>query len=103
MPQTPDHVLKNRWVRRAAFLGLWTLLGCFFTTKHYFETHAYGHGVPWTKALWWHLMEWYGWAACSPLIFYACRRGYELRRRWAVFLMVHLLAGMAASLLQIGI
>src|SRR5207253_6844859 len=41
--------------------------------------------------------------ACSPFIFFACRKGYELRRHWAVFLMLHLLAGIAASLLQIGV
>jgi len=101
MPQIAQ--TKDPWRKRAAFLGVWTFLGLFFATKSYFETHAYGHGLTWTKALWWHLMEWYGWAACSPFIFYACRKGYELRGRWPVVVLLHLVAGCTSALLQIGI
>lgn len=95
--------LGQRGKRLLIFWAVWTLLGLFFASKFYVETHTYGRGVPWTKALWWHLMEWYGWAAFSPAIFYICRKADADRERWWRLAALHFLVGSLISLLLVGV
>src|SRR3954471_24100216 len=117
LPQTPFSCLMNdsqherpgiagsaSWVRRAFVVwAVWTFLGVFFASKFYLESHVHGSHAPWTKALWWHLMEWYGWPVCSPIIFYACRKATLDRAHWFASSLIHLGAGTATSLIQVAI
>jgi two-component system, LytTR family, sensor kinase len=82
--------------------GLWTALGLFFATKTYYLYFSEGLGASWFKALWWNLMEWYGWGALSPLIFLACRRleNTVSARLWRRVFGAHLAAGLALALLH---
>jgi two-component system, LytTR family, sensor kinase len=93
---------KRRWLRRAALFGLWTVLGLFFATKTYYLQYSSGLNSSWFKAIWWNLMEWYGWGALSPLIFRICR-GLEkavTRRLWGRVFAAHLVSGLVLALLH---
>jgi len=57
-------------------------LSFFFATKDSLNQRAEGLPVRWEKNLWWKAMEWYAWAAFSPLIFRICRRFDFERSRW---------------------
>jgi two-component system, LytTR family, sensor kinase len=93
---------KSRWMRRAFLFGLWTALGLFFATKTYYLQFSAGLTANWSTALWWNLMEWYGWAALSPLILRICR-GLEWRasaKMWGRVFAAHLFCGLALALLH---
>jgi hypothetical protein len=89
------------WRRRAAMFGLWTLLGVFFGMKQYFDVAPFGGNLRLTKALWWHMMEWYAWAVCSPGIFWICRSFH--RWSWPRYLFVQFGAAVTLSTAQVGI
>jgi two-component system LytT family sensor kinase len=93
---------KRRWSRRILLFGLWTALGLFFATKTYYVFYSAGLDARWFKALWWNLMEWYGWGALSPLIFRICRSLEEsvAARSWGRIFVVHLLSGLTLALLH---
>jgi two-component system LytT family sensor kinase len=95
-------LVKRCWARRVAFFGLWTALGFFFATKTYYLQFSVGNGFAWSKALWWNLMEWYGWAALSPLIFAICRRveGTVSARLWGRAFAAHATASVVLALLH---
>jgi hypothetical protein len=100
----PGAIGSTRWLKRALVVwAVWSSLALFFASKYYLERHVHGFGVTWTKALWWHFMEWYGWAACSPIIFYACRKAVTGRAHWLPAALIHLGAGTATSLIQVTI
>jgi two-component system, LytTR family, sensor kinase len=92
----------QRWLRRALLFGLWTALGFFFATKTYYLQFSVGGGFAWSKALWWNLMEWYAWAALSPLIFAVCQRLEPIvdGRFWGRAFAVHVTAGVVFALLH---
>ena len=100
MPEPSES--KRRWCRRALLFGLWTALGLFFATKTYYVFYSAALDASWFKALWWNLMEWYGWGALSPLIFRICRslEGSVTTRSWARLFAVHLLCGLVLALLH---
>jgi two-component system, LytTR family, sensor kinase len=93
---------RQRWARRALLFGLWTALGMFFATKTYYVQFSVGRGFAWSKALWWNLMEWYAWAALSPLIFTICRRLEEIvnAKLWGRAFTAHVTAGIILALLH---
>jgi len=81
---------------------LWTALGLFFASKTYYVFFSAAQNANWFKALWWNLMEWYGWGALSPLIFRICR-GLEravTARLWGRLLGAHLASGLVLALLH---
>jgi two-component system, LytTR family, sensor kinase len=94
--------LKSLWFRRALLLALWTALGLFFATKTYYVQFSAGLNASWLKALWWNLMEWYGWAALLPLILRICRslETQVTARLWGRVFAAHLLCGLALALLH---
>src|SRR4051812_44798189 len=100
MPERSES--KGRWSRRVLLFALWTALGLFFATKTYYLFFTAAQNASWFKALWWNLMEWYGWGALSPLIFRICR-GLEQAvdaKLWGHLLVAHLLSGLALALLH---
>ncbi len=97
---SPD-ISPSRWRGRAARFGLWTLLGVFFGLKLYFDSAPFGGNLRLTKALWWHLMEWYAWAVCSPAIFWICRSFQHWSR--PRYLFVHFGGALVLSTVQVAI
>jgi sensor histidine kinase YesM len=55
-----------------AFL-VWTFVGLFFATRLYFVYQMSEHPITWKQALPWSLLDWYLWAALSPIVFRASR------------------------------
>jgi len=76
-----------------------TILALFFATKDSFHQHALGLPITWGKSLWWKAMEWYAWAAFSPLIFKVCR-SFDFTTKPGRTLIVHMAGGAIASLLH---
>src|SRR4051812_15172086 len=93
---------SKSWSRWAALFVLWTLLGLFFATKTYYLQFSAGATQGWLKALWWNLMEWYGWGALSPLILRICRSldATVAARRWGRLLTAHLGSALALAVLH---
>src|SRR5579862_8760931 len=64
------------------------------------ERRLVGEDYPWTKALWWQLMEWYVWGMIAPGVFWFCRKAYSGGQNWTVYVLRHLLAGVLCAILQ---
>src|SRR5215471_17333966 len=93
-------LLPSGALRRGGVLAIVaTILALFFATKDSFHQLALGLPITWGKSLWWKAMEWYAWAAFSPLIFRLCRRFDFSTNLWRTVL-THLLGGAVTSVLH---
>jgi two-component system LytT family sensor kinase len=93
-------LLPGGALRRGGVLAIVaTILALFFATKDSFHQLALGYPITWRKSLWWKAMEWYAWAAFSPLIFRLCRR-FDFSTRLARTVLAHLAGGAVASVLH---
>lgn len=90
---------QSRW-RVALWLALWTVLGLLFASKIVMEQRMMGRSYPWTKALWWQLMEWHTWGVLTLLVARACRRLDVPRGRWGRYVVCHVGLGIMFSLIQ---
>src|SRR5262249_43155173 len=87
-------------LRRGGVLAITaTFLALFFATKDSLHQQTLGLPITWGKNLWWKAMEWYAWAAFSPLIFQVCRR-FDFTSTPGRTLMVHTAGSAVASLLH---
>ncbi len=99
-------MLERRGVRWSLILLGWTLLGLFFATQSYINTHmsyaAYAkRPLSWGQAVVLSLSEWYLWAMLAPLILWLARR-FPIERpvRLRRFL-IHALAGLVLSVFKV--
>src|SRR5262249_27693913 len=100
MNPRPNPMMRNR---RLGLFALWTALGVFFATKLVMERKLVGANYPWTKALWWQLMEWYVWALLSIPVFWFCGRTYRAGQRWLPYCLRHLMMGIVTSVTQAAV
>lgn len=62
------------WRRWALALLGWTAVGLFFANRLFFTSQWTETPVSWTGAVSWSFLDWYLWAALSPIIFKASER-----------------------------
>jgi len=87
----------------ALILAAWTLIVVTFSVQAY--VFAVARGRP---DNFWHEFlvassDWYIWAALTPLVFFCCRRFRITSDKWIPTVMMHLIAGVAISFLQLAI
>lgn len=97
--------MKSLLVQRASrwlwFFSGWTALGLFSATQIYIRYAYYSDNPPdWQKALTIALLDWYSWAALSPLLFWIARRFPFERNVRGASLGVHFFAGISCSFLK---
>lgn len=87
-------------LRRAlAVLGVWTLVAVLYAGQWYAYDATHGSPRAFLRELQPSLIEWYSWAALTPLVVAVARRFRFSRERPGV-IGVHVVAGVAVSLLQ---
>ncbi len=89
--------MKSRFTQAAAIVGLATLLGLFFADKGYLLSRDNFGTAFVAKAVWWNIVDWYGWALLVPLIFSVCSRLARLRRK-AILACGHIASGLLFAL-----
>lgn len=73
--QTADPAPKSLpWRRWSLALLGWTAVGLFFANRLFFTSQWTETPVSWTGAVSWSFLDWYLWAALSPIIFKASER-----------------------------
>ena len=92
---------RSRWLRTAGAIGVWTVVGLFFSGQIYLDYFYAGSPIRWIHALYLSLAEWWIWALLSPLIFALVRRFPFERGRWGRALAVQLPASFAVTLVKL--
>jgi two-component system LytT family sensor kinase len=78
-PVTPHETVAPEprprpWRRWSLALLGWTAVGLFFANRLFFTSQWTETPVSWTGAVSWSFLDWYLWAALSPIIFKASER-----------------------------
>jgi two-component system, LytTR family, sensor kinase len=89
---------KDQRTRWGLFLGVWTLVGLFFSAQQYIFARLYEKPMTWKVVLLSNLPDWYIWAAFSLLIVWLYRRFPLDREHWIRSLCVHLPASVLVAL-----
>ena len=98
-----SHSIKRRGLTWALILAGWTLIVVTFSVQAY--VFAVVRGRP---DNFWHEFlvastEWYVWAALTPLVLFLCRRFRIASQNWPRAVLLHLVAGIVISFLQLAI
>src|SRR5262245_1857472 len=93
---------RQDWTRWGLIVLGWTLIGLFFGSQLYLAS-ALGFGMPtaWYRAFATGLADWYIWGALAPLVFWSGHRFRLGRGFWPARLLLHLLASVLISLVQL--
>jgi two-component system LytT family sensor kinase len=98
-----DRTPRN-WLGWLAIPAVATLLGFFFATRTYILYNAYpDNSIGWLEALLPALTDWYLWTLLSPLVIWLALAFPLERGRWLRRLPILLVAGVAISLLKVGL
>jgi len=98
-----SHSIKRRGLTWALIFAGWTLIVVTFSVQAY--VFAVARGRP---DNFWHEFlvastEWYVWAALTPLVLFLCRRFRIASQNWPRAVLLHLVAGIVISFLQLAI
>jgi len=98
-----SHSIRRRGLTWALILAGWTLIVVTFSVQAY--VFAVVRGRP---DNFWHEFlvastEWYVWAALTPLVLFLCRRFRIASQNWPRAVLLHLVAGIVISFLQLAI
>lgn len=93
-------ILERRWVRWGLYLSFWTFLGLFNTGQTYYLRSSFGKPIVFWRALAFGLVDWYLWAALTPIVVYLARRFPMERRVWVNHLPIHLVFSLFGALLS---
>jgi len=98
-----SHSIRRRSLTWALILAGWTLIVVTFSVQAY--VFAVARGRP---DNFWHEFlvastEWYVWAALTPLVLFLCRRFRIASQNWPRAVLLHLVAGIVISFLQLAI
>jgi len=96
----PKSAPWRRW--SLALLG-WTAVGLFFANRLFFTSQWTDTPVSWTGAVSWSFLDWYLWAALSPIVFKASERFGITRGVPARNLLVHLCLSLLLTALHSAI
>jgi two-component system LytT family sensor kinase len=96
-------IRMRRLLRWALVFATWTLIVVTFSVQAY--VFAVARGRP---DNFWHEFlvassDWYIWAALTPLVLYFCRRFRITSDSWISTVLLHLIAGIVISFLQLAI
>ncbi len=96
--------IRDRLIRQGvpALLG-WTLVALFFANRLYFTSQLTRQPISWIQAVSWSFLDWFLWAALSPLIFRASRRFQLGRGSPFRHFFVHLLLSFAFTIVHASI
>jgi signal transduction histidine kinase len=89
---------KDQRTKWGLFLGVWTLVGLFFSAQQYIFARLYEKPMTWKVVLLSNLPDWYIWAVFSLLIVWLYRRFPLDREHWIRSLCVHLPASVLVAL-----
>ena len=93
---------RPRWlIVLLCALAVATVLGWSSVAFVYFGMNAFGRSYPFGRAVLAGLMDWYFWAAVTPLVFWLGQRVRLERSPWVGAVGVHLAAGAAVALVEI--
>ena len=98
-----SHSIKRRGLAWALIFTGWTVIVVTFSVQAYVFAVARGR-----QDSYWHEFilassEWYTWAALTPLVLFLCRRFRIASQNWPRAVLLHLIAGIAISFLQLAI
>src|SRR6476646_2754430 len=98
-----SYSIRRRGLTWALILAGWTLIVVTFSVQAY--VFAVVRGRP---DNFWHEFlvastEWYVWAALTPLVLFLCRRFRIASQNWPRAVLLHLVAGIVISFLQLAI
>jgi len=98
-----SHSIRRRGLTWALIFAGWTLIVVTFSVQAY--VFAVVRGRP---DNFWHEFlvastEWYVWAALTPLVLFLCRRFRIASQNWPRAVLLHLVAGIVISFLQLAI
>jgi two-component system, LytTR family, sensor kinase len=93
----------QRVLKASLILGAWTLIVLTFSTQAY--VFAVARGRP---DSYWHefilaASEWYIWAALTPLVLFLCRRFRITSQNWVPTVLLHVVAGVVISFIQLAL
>lgn len=99
MPKS-ENKIKRPAIKWLMIVGVWTLIGLYFTGETLMRSHAAGRPLAWWRVLSWELVSCYVWLAFLPLILWLGRRfRFERGDRPRSFI-IHLIAGPSIALAQ---
>jgi len=94
---------KWRWLQAALIFAGWTLIVVTFSVQAYVFAVARGRTDSYWREFILAASEWYIWAALTPLVLFLCRRFRIASQNWPRAVLLHLIAGIAISFLQLAI
>jgi two-component sensor histidine kinase len=98
-----EPIMKNRWLRWAGALALWTAVGLLFAGQLYLSRSKSDTPVSWTFAVGRALADWYVFAVLSIPVFWLARRFRLERSNWPRRFPVHLAASALFSVLWMAL
>jgi signal transduction histidine kinase len=93
-------LLQYRAVRWGLCFGFWTCLGLFNVTQGYVQRYQTGEPIVWSEILVTAFVDWWLWAALTPLLLYLARRFPLEPPAWRRHLLVHAAVSAAAALVM---
>jgi len=98
-----SHSIKRRGLAWALIFAGWTLIVVTFSVQAYVFAVARGRPDSYWREFILASSEWYIWAALTPLVLFLCRRFRIASQNWPRAVLLHLIAGIAISFLQLAI
>jgi len=106
-PNLPAAAPRAHARLRTAFLLLllWTLVGLFYAFRLYilYVTEEGVRLISWQQSIVWGLADWYLWGLLALLIYRLAARVPFDSRRWPVAVLIHTVAAVVFSLVQLGL
>ncbi|MBI4473706.1 MAG: hypothetical protein HY646_13650, partial [Acidobacteria bacterium] len=101
-PLTPNDVgMRQSWTHTLFYLGIWTLLALFFSSRLILSYAYAGQLTDWQIPVLLSLIEWYGWAALTPVLMLLAKKFPIHWRNWRSAVLVHLPSSILLSVLKI--
>lgn len=92
-----DKVWKRRLIGAGLNVGVWTLVGFFFSSQIYFMYSTSKNPISFWVAMCWQLPAVYAFALVTPLVLWLARRFAINRQNWRRNLIIHIFAGVIIS------
>ena len=93
----PGLLVRNHWLKWAAILGVWAVLGLIYAGPIYLEVRAEKMNHAAWRIFSWGILSWCVWAPLTPAIFWLARRYSLVGAAWKRRLFVHIPAFLIMS------
>lgn len=94
---------KQRWIYRGVIFGCWTAISLVYSSHLFFYHNLLGEPTTWRLQLAEAFADFYVWAALTPAILVLARRYRLVSATWYKAALVHLLAALGFSLVQVAV